>query len=222
MMRIRHIGLLFALLCVMSCGRARVIPERTFSKIYARMFLADQMVRNDNELLLVADTTLFYAPILEEFGYTRDDYVKSVCHYMEDPEHFAKIFESAKDILNKHIEELTAEERRMHKLDSLRSVYEAADFIHAPLYRDLESDSIRFDTVSVELDSIGMYEWTRIYPDTLFYGPCYVLKEVSDTSSRSDSSVVVLENVATKLKKLEDKSLPEAVKFLPIDNNRIK
>ena len=49
---------------------------------------------------LIADTTLFYEPILEEYGYTKADYVKSVGKYMEDPEKFADIFKESKKILD--------------------------------------------------------------------------------------------------------------------------
>ena len=60
------------------------------------MLLADQQVRYDADpnMSLIADTTLFYEPILEEYGYTKADYVKSVGKYMEDPEKFADIFKA--------------------------------------------------------------------------------------------------------------------------------
>ena len=68
------------------------------------MLLADQQVRYDADpnMSLIADTTLFYEPILEEYGYTKADYVKSVGKYMEDPEKFADIFKESKKILDDH------------------------------------------------------------------------------------------------------------------------
>ena len=97
-------------LALLSCNRGgKVIPKDDFAKIYARMLLVDQWVRENAPRQ--ADTCLVYAPVLAEFGYDRDDYIASVNYYMENPESFGKIFTNVEDILQKRIDELTCVER---------------------------------------------------------------------------------------------------------------
>ena len=92
----RNIALLLAILALAcSCGRdGRVIPPHKLARIYADMLVADQMIRSDYSLTNVADTSLFYEPVLMDYGYTTKDYVKSVGHYMRDPESFGNIYRS--------------------------------------------------------------------------------------------------------------------------------
>ena len=191
--------MLTALLVFVSCGRARVIPRKTFSEVFARMLLADQQVRYDADpnMSLIADTTLFYEPILEEYGYTKADYVKSVGKYMEDPEKFADIFKESKKILDDHIFELTAEKRRVAKQDSLARVYASMTFLRPPIYRDIARDSIRLDTN-------GIFSWGRIRPDTLYYGPRFVVK--ADVDSLQQANDVAAEAKKPEGKKPEGKA----------------
>lgn len=174
-----------------SCSRARVIPRKTLTDIYVRMLLADQQVRysSDPNLAIVADTTRFYEPILAQAGYDKADYVKTVGRYMKDPEKFSEIFRDAKKILDAHVLELTVEERSKARRDSLAKVYASMPFRRAPLYLDMSQDSVRRDTVSIQLDSDGVYSWGRIRPDTVFYGPRCVLRPETDTLAHAADSV---------------------------------
>lgn len=117
---------------------------------------------------------------------------------MEDPEKFADIFKESKKILDDHIFELTAEKRRVAKQDSLARVYASMTFLRPPIYRDIARDSIRLDTVSVELDSNGIFSWERIRPDTLYYGPRFVVKADVDSLQQAN-------DVAAEAKKPEGK-----------------
>ena len=67
---------------VLSCAdKARVIPVRKMEKIYREMFLADQWLEIHSEKRPIADTTWFYAPIFEKYGYDIEDYRASVDFY---------------------------------------------------------------------------------------------------------------------------------------------
>lgn len=208
----RNITLLLAILTLAcSCGRdGRVIPPHKLARIYADMLVADQMIRSDYSLTNVADTSLFYEPVLMDYGYTTKDYVKSVGHYMRDPESFGKIFKEAKDILTSHIDELTAEERARHRADSLKRAIEASDFKHAPIYRSGLRDSLRTDTVEISLDTSGMLVWKWFMPDTIFKGPVFTLKSELDSLRRQDSLKVNAPkaDVARKLAGERPKKLP--------------
>ncbi|MGM9737044.1 MAG: DUF4296 domain-containing protein [Candidatus Cryptobacteroides sp.] len=199
MKRLPHIVMaIAAALTVFSCGeRGKVIPRDDLADIYAEMFLADQWLRDNYAESKIADTSLVYAPILENHGYKAIDYVTSVNHYMEDPESFGKILEDVKDILQKRIDELTVEERRQSRLDSIRRAIEAMPFRRAEIFLGDGRDSVRKDTVWIVPDSTGLYEWRRILPDTVYYGPVFSVRG-ADTLSVADSVSVrdSLEKVA--------------------------
>ena len=214
MKALRHICLILAVMVMaFSCGnRGKVIPKHKLAAIYARMLVADQRVRNDSKLASVADTTLFYAPILAEFGYTEKDYVRSVGHYMEDPETFGNIFKEAKSILDERIQELTADERAARRADSIRNAIAGKVFLRAPLFMDMWKDSVRHDTVHVSIDTGGLYVWERILPDTLYRGPAFSLRHELDSAAAVVDSVAAVEpaaeSVSTAIRRLADKELP--------------
>ena len=84
-----------ALLCVFAFGacarEAKVIPARKMARIYREMLLADQWLADNPEKKTAADTTWFYEPIFEKYGYTLKDYQNSVDHYLNDPKRYAQM-----------------------------------------------------------------------------------------------------------------------------------
>ena len=96
-----------------ACSRARVIPRGKMVDIYADMFMADQWIKSDYKYRRMADTSLLYEPILESYGYTTDDYLKSVRKYMKDPERFSRILKRTAKKLEKELAQLT---RKMDKV----------------------------------------------------------------------------------------------------------
>lgn len=90
---------LTVLLLFLSLGackrKARVIPENKLADIYAEMFLADQWLSTNYSYKRVADTTLFYEPIFEKYGYNLEDFNESMRHYVKNPDKYAKILKSA-------------------------------------------------------------------------------------------------------------------------------
>ena len=183
-----HIGLTLASLSLLACIRAKVIPADKFAEVYADMFLADQKVRSDAELTRIADTTLFYEPVLAKYGYDREDYLKSVGHYMEDPERFAKVFEASRNILDARVIELRAVLRREEKADSIRKAIEAMTFRRAPVYFGIRNDSLRIDTVNVNRDSSGLFVVDAVLPDTIFTGPSFITLSQLDSVRNIESA----------------------------------
>lgn len=187
-------------LAAVSCGqKGRIIPAHKFAKIYAQMLVADQRAKNDGKLSRIADTTLFYEPILNDFGYTSRDYVRSAGHYMENPEDFENIFKETKKILEDHIAELTATERARKRADSIRAAIVRMDFRRPPVYFGAGQDSARIDTVSIRPDSTGVYVWERIMPDTLYHGPAFRIMEAGDSSTCMSDSAFVQEMKPARL-----------------------
>ena len=137
------LAIAFLLVLALSCARTgRVIPEEKFSDIYAEMLLADQWISSNLNARRVADTTLFYAPILEKYGYDVLDYDASVRHYMKKPADFAAILDKSSSKLTAYANRLQAVEDEMksrYKLPAYKSVDFSKDTILV----------IRLDTVSV-------------------------------------------------------------------------
>ncbi len=104
MKRVLHIVLV--LLATVACQRTRIIPKDTLADIYMDMFLADQMVREENIPHAQMDTTLLYEAVFRKYGYDTDDYLNSVRYYLKDPERFAKVFESVAKRLEGEIDAL--------------------------------------------------------------------------------------------------------------------
>ena len=137
------LAIAFLLVLALSCARTgRVIPEEKFSDIYAEMLLADQWISSNLKARRVADTTLFYAPILEKYGYDVLDYDASVRHYMKKPADFAAILDKSSMKLTAYANRLQAVEDEMNSRYKLPA-YKSVDFSKDTILE------IRLDTVSV-------------------------------------------------------------------------
>ncbi len=184
-----HIILLCAALPVLffSCGKdgARVIPRSVLAKIYAEMLVTDQWIAYEPSVKHVADTSLVYEPILEKYGYTSEDYRKSVEHYLDDPDRFSRIFRSASEILDARIRELKElleiRDKMMIKHDFGISVgHVVPDIGNIP--PSYTPDSLAFD-----LDTALMYFRMRYVEryDTVYRGPEIIVR--TDSVSVCDS-----------------------------------
>lgn len=162
-----------ALMLSVSCRKdeAEVIPRSQMAEIYADMLVTDQWITTTPGIRLIADTSLVYEPILEQYGYDSDDYRKSIEFYMNDPERFARILRTSGEIIDKKIaklkHDLAIEEARA-KLPKIKSDFDPADFV--PYLGD-EPYVHYFDSLAVEIDTAMMYRLVSIErSDTLYDG----------------------------------------------------
>ena len=155
--RFGHILLVLAAALLTGCGRPKVIPEDELVSLYVDMFIADQWLRDHPEEKKVADTTLFFDPLFREYGYTFEDYDRSVSYYVARPDRFSDITTRVADELKRMYAEMQEEEGRRDEGDS---VYEAVDF---------RADSLWTDGLSL---------WPRKSRDTLARGNLVELKEM--------------------------------------------
>lgn len=196
---LRHIPALIILVMIISvsCRKqdAEVIPRAKLSRIYAEMLMTDQWVMSAKGVRLIADTSLVYEPILEKYGYTTEDYVKTVDVYMNDPERFAKVLRTTVDILDerlvqlrkeKHAQEVkAAKERECKKMaDLLKSDFDPAEYFP---YLNGEPYVHYYDSVSFEPDSaLWVYRLISIErADTIYDRIRMIVK--TDTLSVCDS-----------------------------------
>ena len=106
------------------CRReGRLIPRKELARIYADMLIADQWLNDNRSLRRQADTTLFYEPIFEHYGYTTADYAYSVRHYMDDPERFSRILKKSSSLLGSRLRKLKAYEAALQRAQDNAPVF---------------------------------------------------------------------------------------------------
>lgn len=104
---------LLSLFSLYSCsGKGRIIPEARMTEIYADMFLEDQWLATYRKYRPMADTTLFYDPIFEKYGYDFKDFSRSVDYYVDHPEKYIKLLRKTETLLTKRREPFAAEMER--------------------------------------------------------------------------------------------------------------
>ena len=112
----KHIVLaLLCALCLAACARGpKVITRSKMVHIYMDMLVADEWAVLDNQILMQADTMLFYEPIFNKYGYDTEDFLASVDHYMKDPARYARILKKVSLQLEKKQKEITDREKKAH------------------------------------------------------------------------------------------------------------
>ena len=195
----RHlIVILFAamLLGVAACSHhPKVIPSSKMSRIYREMLLADEWLKANPEKHPVADTTWFYEPIFEKYGYSHADYLNTVNYFLNDPERFAelmsKVAKGLEDDAARTRKSIEHKERLRFKADSLAAVIresmESRDFF---LYENLFLILSRTDTLHLVKNSEGVYCPQLVIGDTMFKGPELIIK---DSSAVKDSATLETE-----------------------------
>lgn len=194
-------------LSLASCGKKeRVIPREKMAEIYAEMYVLDQWLDENRSLRREADTSLVYAPVLDKYGYTYDDYLNSVNVYMKDPTRYSRILRRTSEILGSRLTELKVEKKAQEdalkesrRLDSLRNlIHLNVDSLMNSMVRTAPSDSL----VTV-LDSLGFVDFRFVHTsDTTYDGPAMVI--------RRDSLAVVADSLTVLADTLPEKKNPHA------------
>lgn len=194
-------------LSLASCGKKeRVIPREKMAEIYAEMYVLDQWLDENRSLRREADTSLVYAPVLDKYGYTYDDYLNSVNVYMKDPTRYSRILRRTSEILGSRLAELRVEKKAQEdalkesrRLDSLRNlIHLNVDSLMNSMVRTAPSDSL----VTV-LDSLGFVDFRFVQTsDTTYDGPAMVI--------RRDSLAVVADSLTVLTDTLPEKKNPHA------------
>ena len=181
------IALIFLSIMASCARKARVIPKSKLEKIYMEMLLVDQWIGLEWSNTRVADTSVVYEQIFEKYGYTSNDYRKSVSYYMEDPDGFAKIFENISNALTTKANIIDKEQKDREKADSIRNVIISRNFRRAEIffYKDVLSYK---DSILFYFDSIGIVRSKPVESDSLFMGPELVIKERRDSILLEDSA----------------------------------
>ena len=205
----KHLGNIIAMavsaiIFLTSCGRdvAEVIPRKDMARIYAEMLLTDQWIMNKPTVRKIADTSLVYAPILERYGYDAADYRKSVDHYMDDPERFAKILRETGEILDDRLTDLGIRKQEALRIKNMR--------LQAEQYRpDTKWDKVLAqpetssrialsDSLVLEADSTGRYNLVYVErADTVYEGVLMILDTLATVT---EEDIVPVKDTVAPLK----------------------
>lgn len=169
---------------VVSCSReGRVIPVRKMERIYREMLLADQWLAENPDKNGMADTTWFYEPIFEKYGFTLKDYQKSVDRYLNDPKRYAEMLGRVEKDLRKEQNAINAEieleDRLQHEADSLAKVWKSVKAKTFNSFLDVFDVDAMTDRVGIEKDSLGVYRPVPVVEDTVFHGPRLVIRDTT-------------------------------------------
>jgi len=178
-LRLRHIVVFLAF--AVSCTGPRTIPRDKLGDIFHDMFLQDQQIKTNTSLKRIADTSLVYQGIFEEYGYTTDDYLHTINKYIRDPEKLSKVFENVADRLlaeSKDIKkEVMFEEWQKKFLAIYRHRIDTLSLPRVPLgavdtmYFRLHKDQVKYfpppDTLTPVLDTMVFRLDTLAVCDTL-------------------------------------------------------
>lgn len=189
-------------LSLASCGKKeRVIPREKMAEIYAEMYVLDQWLDENRSLRREADTSLVYAPVLDKYGYTYDDYLNSVNVYMKDPTRYSRILRRTSEILGSRLTELKVEKKAQEdalkesrRLDSLRNlIHLNVDSLMNTMVRTAPSDSL-----VTAFDSLGFVDFRFVQTsDTTYDGPAMVIR-IDSLAVTSDSLTVFTDTLPEK------------------------
>ena len=139
-------ALLLAALASLSCSSKReYIPERTVAEIMEKMWLADQYYQLRRNMASQLDSVNMYASIIEDYGYTIEDYRNSVTYYLTRPHGISDIITIAHNNLKEKAEELAklvgemelAEQMKWSGRDSIETLH-VDSLIHHPGMRSIK------------------------------------------------------------------------------------
>lgn len=190
--RLLHIAALAIVMCgiISSCHKdaAKVIPRGKLARIYAEMLVVDQWIISTPGVRVTADTSLVYEPIFHKYGYTSDDYRKSIDVYMDDPERFARILRTTGEILQERMKELEMQQKLLDIKANLPKLKYDIDWDEFYPYIFEEPYIHYYDSVAFEPDSIlQIYRLKSIERADTIYDRLRMV--ILDTLSVKDSIV---------------------------------
>lgn len=135
-----------------SCS-SKEIPERELPQIISEIYKVDRHIGLNYNLAVKSDTTKIYESVLGHYGYTNEQFVKSIERYLHRPEKLKRIYIKAAEIVDKEREEIA---------EFLERQYQQELFSYR--YRELSRDST---TLSFKKAKERAYKWISaptLYP----------------------------------------------------------
>lgn len=217
------------LLCLACSGdKPTVIPRGKLAKIYAEMLMIDQWAISETSLRRIADTSLVYEPIFQKYGFDTEDYVKSVEHYMHDPERYSRILRETSEIIDEKIAEVNEQKKAYLRQVEIQSF--VTDFDIGEFYPYLSDEPYvhYYDSLAVEPDSGSVYRLVPIErADTLYDRLRMIIKVKAtesdtleaDTLAREKESQKEIPIVKDEIKEFGGEDMPSDITELKVEEN---
>ncbi len=93
--------LLTLLLILFSCSDRGIIKKEELPPLIADLFIADKALSMDFQRMQSADTMAIYEPVLKKYGYTTEEFLATIDHYLPRPAKLKGFFTKAMEILEK-------------------------------------------------------------------------------------------------------------------------
>ena len=115
----------FVILFCSSCKKT--IPQSKLPEIIAEIYLVDRYIGNIDPIssLTQLDSLRIYEPIFNKYGYTGEDYRRTIEKQISRPKKLKIYFEEAKVILEQRKEAIQPQVKEQLQRDSILSVYTA-------------------------------------------------------------------------------------------------
>ncbi|MDP3452310.1 MAG: DUF4296 domain-containing protein [Bacteroidales bacterium] len=131
-MRHNYTILLFLLFTTLSCSKA-MVSDKDMPVIIAEIYKADRYINSNYQLILMADTTRIYETVLNHYGYSNKEFIRTIDHYLSRPAKLKSFYSQAKLII----------EREQELVKEILDAQTRRDSLYAPYKRLIElSDSI--------------------------------------------------------------------------------
>jgi len=203
-----QLAVLLVAVLVFSCGKARVIPRGKFIDIYVDMFVADQWIRENPAVKRTTDTLKVYEGIFDRYGYTSEDYAKTVRHYMREPDKYVKV-------MKKVVKRLDAKEKEMKdliaKIERLDKLHVRSAPVADSLLRRFSADSFYVGRPDVMVNRYFDIILGTFDRDTVYAGPEMIVASdsVVTDSLAVDTLATAVRDTLPKLERPTLKNLPE-------------
>ena len=152
----------------------------------------DQWLPDNPEKRTAADTTWFYEPIFEKYGYTLKDYQNSVDHYLNDPKRYAQMMAKVGEGLRKEAsainQRIGQRERSRFLSDSLARARKKIPVREFQSFVELHPGRVLSDSICFSKDSVGVYSPIRVILDTMFLGPELIIRDSAEVVVKVDSA----------------------------------
>ena len=99
---------------ILSCQR-QPLPIDSLAKIITELLIADQQIMDNPALMLLSDTSLVYASLLQAHGYSTDVFLQSVTHHIHSPEKLKKALQRQRNMLATKKTALEQQQAKLHK-----------------------------------------------------------------------------------------------------------
>lgn len=130
------------LLILVGCGEKGIIGKKTMVAVTKDIYLADQFIEQNPDMRAQADSLTVYPAILAKYGYTPDDYSRSVGYYLQKGESYSRILKEAQRQLEERVEILDREIARLRILEAGPTRWWALDSV-----RNIATQELVYDPV---------------------------------------------------------------------------